>query len=188
MIALNTTKNDHMTFIWAKITMKLIFVVTLLDITKTLLLPKFSILMWVIILLGADFATGIMKSKLTKQEITSQRARDTIIKFLQYFGCLGLVVILQNQKDNSQDFQLVLRYVQDGLTILILYIEALSVLENLYEMDKKSSFSQYVIRPLYSLLSMAVRKNSIAEQAREQKKQEPKNSPDEFDEIDKARD
>lgn len=143
----------------AKITGKLLYIVVFLDLTFKLLLPNFSLLLWVFILMVADFVTGILKAKLTKQEITSEKARRTIIKFLQYFGCLGLVIVMINQNSKNQAFVDVMQWAKDGVTILILYIELLSVFENLYEMDKTSRISLYFIRPIYWLLSLAVRSN-----------------------------
>ena len=143
-------------------------------------MPNLSLLLCVCILMVADFVTGVLKAKLLREPITSERMRRSIIKFLQYFGCLGLIIILTNQKQNSPDFQLVMRYVNDGLTILIVYIEALSILENLYLMDNKSPFSEYVIRPLYHLLSMAVKNNPIKKQVEK--------SRDEFGETDECKD
>lgn len=105
--------------------------------------------------------TGILKAKLTKQEITSEKARRTIIKFLQYFGCLGLVIVMINQNSNNKAFIEAMQWAKDGVTILILYIELLSVFENLYEMDKTSRISIYFIRPIYWLLSLAVRSNPV---------------------------
>lgn len=160
--------------ILAKITGKLVCTVFFLDITFKLLLPKFSLLLWVLILMVADLVTGILKAKLTKQPITSEKARRTIIKFLQYFGCLGLVVVMINQNHENGTFVEVMNWAKDGVTILILYIELLSVFENLYEMDKTSRMAVYFIRPIYWLLSLAVRSNPAkkAQEAAKDREQE----------------
>lgn len=169
----------------SKVTIKSFLLVVALDTTKMIAMPNFSLLFWVCVLMVADFVTGVIRAKFLKQPITSERMRASIIKFLQYFGCLGLVIVLINQKKSSPEFQMVMNYVQDGLTILILYIEALSILENLYQMDIKSPFSQYVIKPLYSILSMAVKRNAITDQ---QSNQKSKNGQPEPDDIDKKKD
>lgn len=144
-----------------KITEKLFCTVCLLDITFSILLPKFSLLVWVLILMVADLVTGILKAKLTKEPITSEKARRTIIKFLQYFGCLGLVVVMINQNPDNATFIEVMNWAKDGVTILILYIELLSVFENLYAMDKTTKIALYFIRPIYWLLSLAVKDNPL---------------------------
>lgn len=145
--------------ILAKISLKLLYVVTFLDITFKVLLPKFSLLIWVLILMVADLVTGILKARLLKEEITSEKARRTIIKFLQYFGCLGLGVVMINQNHDNATFVEVMTWAKDGVTILIIYIELLSVFENLYAMDKTTRIAIYFIRPIYWLLSLAVRSN-----------------------------
>lgn len=172
----------------AKVTIEMAVLVALLDTTKSILMPNLSLIIWVCLLMVADFVTGIIKAKFKKEPITSERMRASIVKFLQYFGCLGLVIVLQNQKGNSPDFYRVMNLAEDGLTILILYIEALSILENLYLMDIKNPFAQFVIRPLYSLLSIAVRNNPLANEARAQKKNEPAIDKNELNDIEKAND
>lgn len=146
---------------FAKLSIKLAYIVTLLDITKHLIFPKLSLLLWICVLMVADVITGILKAKLLKQPITSEKARKTIIKFLQYFGCIGLVVVLINQEYDNKNFVQVMGWARDGIIILIIYIETLSVFENLYTMDKKTPISIYVIRPIYRLLSWAIRKNPL---------------------------
>lgn len=161
--------------ILAKLSLKLLYVVTALDITFKLLLPKFSLLLWVLILMVADLITGILKTKLLKEEVTSEKARRTIIKFLQYFGCLGLVVVMINQNSTNATFVEVMNWAKDGVTILILYIELLSVFENLYAMDKTTRIAIYFIRPIYWLLSLAVRSNpakKIQDAATDKKKED----------------
>jgi phage-related holin len=145
----------------AKFTSKLLLTVCFLDITFSLLLPRFSLLVWVLILMVADLVTGILKAKLTKEPITSEKARRTIIKFLQYFGCLGMVVVMINQNPGNETFIEVMTWAKDGVTILILYIELLSVFENLYAMDRTTKIALYFIRPIYWLLSLAVKDNPL---------------------------
>lgn len=174
-----------MSFIY-KITAKMLGTVYLLDIIKNLMLPKLSLLLCVSILMLADFITGILKSRFHKEQITSEKLRKSVIKFMQYFGSIGLVVVLSNQNKESENFVTVMDWTKDGLTILIIYIECLSIFENLYAMDKKTPFAIYVIQPIYWLLSWAIRKNPFNEAAQEkrtksngeeevsyQKKQEP---------------
>jgi phage-related holin len=153
------------TFIFAKVTLKLCGVVTLLDITKHLILPKLSLLVWLCLLMVADLITGLLRAKLTKQKITSERLRRSVIKFLQYFGSIGVVIVLTNQNKDNEHLVLVLNWAQDGVAILIIYIEALSIFENLYAMDKKNPFAMYFIRPIYWLLSWSVRRNPVQDQA-----------------------
>jgi phage-related holin len=153
------------TFIFAKLTTKLLFAVTLLDVTKHLILPKLSLLMWICLLMLVDLITGLLRATLTKQKITSERLRRSVIKFLQYFGSIGVIIVLTNQNKDNEHLVLVLNWAQDGVAILIIYIEALSIFENLYAMDKKNPFAMYFIRPIYWLLSWSVRRNPVQDEA-----------------------
>ncbi len=152
-----TIKSSDM--ILAKITGKLLCTVFLLDITFQLFLPKLDLLIWVAILMLADLVTGILKAKFNKEVITSDRLRNTVIKFLQYFGSIGLIMVLANQNNDNKKLLEALSWARDGVTILIIYIECLSIFENLYAMDTKTKFAIYVIQPIYWLLSFAVRNN-----------------------------
>lgn len=161
----------------AHMTFKLAGIVTMLQIGEKILLPKLSLLLWVCILMALDLITGLLKAKLRKEAITSEKMRRTIIKFLQYFGCLGIVIVLINQNHESKTFVEVMDWAKDGLSILIIYIECLSIFENLYDMDKKTPISIYVIQPIYFLLSLAVR-NNPAKRAEEEAKQKEKDKTD----------
>lgn len=161
--------------ILAKISFKLLFVVTLLDITKALVLPQLSLLLWIAVLMGVDFITGVLKAKLLKETITSQRARDTIIKFLQYFGCIGITIVIINQVGQSDQVTQAMNWAKDGVCILIIYIECLSILENLYGMDKTSPLSRWIFGPLYMLLSLAIKNNPFKRAADEAKEQDDRN-------------
>lgn len=165
-----------------KISAKLLGTVWMLDIFKNLMLPKLSLLLTVCVLMLADLITGLLKARFLKQRITSEKLRRSVIKFMQYFGSIGLIVVLTNQNKDNQNFVLVMNWTKDGLTILIIYIECLSIFENLYAMDKKTPFAIYVIQPIYRLLTWAVRNNYFtkADEAR-QKPDKPAKNTDERD-------
>lgn len=158
-----------MTSLLYKFSGKLLFTVSLLDIFKNLMLPSLNLLVLVAVLMLADLITGVLKARLKKEKITSEKLRHSVIKFMQYFGSIGLIVVLASQKPDSPNFILAMGWARDGITILIIYIECLSIFENLYELDKKTPFAIYVIQPVYWLLSWAVRKNPF-QQAQDEKK------------------
>lgn len=155
--------------IFEKITFKLIYIVCLLDFTKWMILPNLRLIVLVLILMVADLITGVLRAKLTKDPITSEKARRTIVKFLQYFGCIGMVIVLMNLQQDNERFVIVMKWAKDGLSILIIYIEALSVFENLYSMDRKTTFAKYFITPIYRLLSLAVRNNPLTKMYEDEK-------------------
>lgn len=148
-----------MTSLFYKFSSKLLFTVGLLDIFKNLMLPSLNLLVLVAVLMFADLVTGLLKARIKKEKITSEKLRHSVIKFMQYFGSIGIIVVLANQKPDSPNFVLAMGWARDGITILIIYIECLSIFENLLELDKKTPFAIYVIQPVYWLLSFAVRNN-----------------------------
>lgn len=168
MVIAPTNKNG-MDIVFSKITLKLLFIVGLLDVTMNLVLPKVSLLLWIFFLMIVDLTTGVLKSKILKEVVTSERARGTIIKFLQYFGCIGLTIVLINQTGTNETFKEVMDWAKDGICILIIYIECLSILENLWAMDKKSPISIWIIGPLYMVMSLAVKNNPFRRAAEEAK-------------------
>lgn len=166
----------------AKVTFKMLMVVVFFDIAKTLIMPNISLLIWVCILMVADVITGLLKAKLLKEKVTSDKLRASIIKFLQYFGCIGLTIVIMNQKTENKIIIEAMKWAQDGLTILIIYIECLSIFENLYAMDRKNPFAVYVIRPIYFILSLAVKNNPITQiEDREKKAKRDNHVPKETD-------
>jgi phage-related holin len=171
----------------SKVTIKSVLIVAALDTTKMVIMPNLPLIVWVCIMMVADLVTGLIKSKVLKRTITSEKMRHSIVKFLQYFGCIGLVMVLKNQKHDSEALVASLDWAYNGLTIFIIYIESLSVLENLYEMDMQNPFAKNVIRPLYFLLSLAVKNNPLTRLKDGDKKKDGKN-PDEFDDPDKSTD
>jgi len=173
--------------VFSKVTFKTVIVAACLDTTKMMTMPNLPLILWVCIFMIADLITGLLKSKMARDAITSERLRHSIVKFLQYFGCVGLVMVLMNQKHESQAVIEALKWAYNGLTILILYIEALSILENLYAMDMQNPFAKNVIRPLYFLLSLAVKNNPLS-RLKDSEKNKDGTPHDEFDEIDKAKD
>lgn len=172
------------TIFFAKVSLKLLGIVALLDITKNLILPKLSLLLLICGLMLVDLATGILRSKFQGQRITSDRLRHSVVKFLQYFGSIGLVVVLSNQNTKNEQFQMVMTLARDGVSLLIIYIESLSIFENLYAMDKTTPFARYFIRPIYWALTLAIKKNSIQDAG--DKMKEDMGKKDEKDEEEAA--
>lgn len=124
---------------------------------KLTFLPNMSLLVWAFVAIGIDLITGLVKAKINKVARTSQGMRKTIIKFMQYGGAIAISFVLVNVSKNETSG---IKYVSDGLIMLIIYIEALSVFENLYAIDKKSPFSKYFIKPALSILSLGIEKTA----------------------------
>jgi len=124
-------------------------------------LPSGNLLAWVFIAMLVDLVTGIIKAWQLNEARTSAGYRKTVIKFTQYAGAVVVGVILGNAL--PQDYEIV-SYVNDGLLVLLIYIEATSIFENLYAIDSTSQFSKYFIAPILRVLTFAIKKSPLAQQ------------------------
>lgn len=149
-----------------KITFELLTATSAMAWFKLNFLPSANLLAWVFIAMVLDLATGVTKAIVTHDARTSTGYRKTITKFIQYAGAILVGVILGNtlQKDN-----ILVGYVNDGLLILLIYIEATSIFENLYAIDSTSAFSRYFISPILKLLTLAIKKTPLAQTDNDEK-------------------
>lgn len=122
-------------------------------------LPNLSLLTWLTVAITIDFITGVLKSKVAKKEITSSLYRETIKKIIQYFGCISLCLLVQNISKSEHEY---LGYFDDGVISFIIYIEVVSIFENLYEVDSTSLLSKLLIKPALTVLKFGLEKNPIA--------------------------
>lgn len=144
----------------AKITLKLLAATGGLAFFELNFLPSLNLLAWVFIAMVLDLITGVAKAIALRDARTSTGYRKTITKFFQYVVAILVGVILGNTlpKDN-----VIVGYVNDGLLILLIYIEATSIFENLYAINSTSQFSRYFISPILKLLTLAIRKSPLAQ-------------------------
>lgn len=126
---------------------------------KLSFMPDAGLLAWVFIAMLADLVTGIIKSKMLKTPITSTGMRKSVVKALQYMGLIIAGVILGNtMKENNE----VIRWINDGMLIFIIYVEVYSILENLYAMNPESPVSKNIFKPLLSFLALSISKNPFS--------------------------
>lgn len=87
-----------------------------------------------------------------------------IKKFMQYGGALIISFVLRHSIANDfiGDEHSVLGLLNNGLVILMIYIETLNILQNLYDVDSKGKFSQVAIKPLMSILTLKITHNFIS--------------------------
>ena len=130
---------------------------------KLTFLPDANLLAWLLIAVSVDFITGFSKAIARKEQRTSKAMRRTIIKLLQYTGVLAVVLIIGNAaKDNKfANVQTLMEYANSGLLIFMIYIEAVSILENLLAIDDKSMLSRYVLKRIYKILTLTIKNNAI---------------------------
>ncbi len=123
-------------------------------------MPDAHLLIWLFLCIAFDFLTGFLKSKFQKKATTSEALKRTIIKFVQYGGAIAVSIILHNVLKN-QNADAILPYVSymgNTLVTFIIYIELVSILENMIAIDKKSVLSKKILQPLHQLLTLTLNK------------------------------
>ncbi|MFT3912231.1 MAG: phage holin family protein [Ferruginibacter sp.] len=144
----------------------LAFTFTLLNINFGFL-PQPDLLLIMGISMIIDFATGYSKAIMLKEKRTSSGLRKTIIKFIQYGGALVIGMLLSYLSQNVQatkSWTVLSKYTNwfnSGLLIFIIFIEIVSILENMLAIDSTSPFSRYIIKPLLKVLTLQLKANSL---------------------------
>lgn len=140
-------------------TLAAILMVLPLSILKIIVLPNIDLIALIFICVVLDFVTGVIKSVVTGVSRTSKGYRKTIVKFTQYgVGCLVSMVLASAVQEDHTVAKKVTEFLSNGIYIFIIYIECTSILENAYLIDKKSKFSQYIIKPMLALLTFQLTK------------------------------
>lgn len=134
--------------------------------------PTFSLFTVVLIAIALDFATGLLKATMKKEARTSQGYRKTVVKITQYMIPILLIYIAGKQ---IPEHAVLLKQASGYLMMFIIYIEATSIFENLYEIDKKTVVSKFLYRPALMILKFGIEKNPVATAA-EKLETENKNS------------
>jgi len=143
-----------------RLTAELLAATGALTFFKITFLPDANLIAWVFITMLLDLITGVIKAVVLHQARTSSGYRKTVIKFTQYVGAMAVGIILANTL--SKDSEIV-GYVNSALLILLIYIEATSIFENLYAIDNTSPFSRFFIAPILKLLTLAIKKMPISQ-------------------------
>lgn len=126
-------------------------------------IPSTQLLIWLGIALILDLITGVSKAVVNNVQRTSKGFRETIKKFIQYGGAFIVAVVLSSiAKENSViDTTPYISFLGNAMVVYMIYIEVISILENLVEVDKDSEISRLIIKPLHKLLTFQITKNKI---------------------------
>lgn len=126
--------------------------------------PDGSLLIGLFILFVLDFAFGVTKATLTKQIRTSEGFRKTFTKFIQYGGSIIIGMVLLNIKSVSES-KFGNQYSSvfgDSMICIMIYIEVVSILENMEVIGNNNDFVKYFVRPVRRLITFQI-KNLFAE-------------------------
>lgn len=134
---------------------------------KLTFIPNVNMLAWLFIAMLVDFITGFLKAKALGQDRTSSAMRKSIIKLIQYVCAIVVVIILGNSLGKEVDL---IKYADDGVLIFLLYIEAVSIFENLAALSPDSVFTKRFAQPILKLLTLSMDKTAIGKLSATQEK------------------
>lgn len=163
MYSVITYKNKQQDFfetiVNAKIIMKLLtpkilLYVLLFDISQipslmTHLIGKyifgdFSFLPWLVILMVVDFITGVTKSWVKKEAVTSKGFRDTVSKFIQYGALLIITHAVTHFEVDGQAVGKGLDWLVKLAYEFLIFIEVKSIYENVTEINPRLDFIKVI--------------------------------------------
>ncbi|GAA5096973.1 hypothetical protein GCM10023210_31430 [Chryseobacterium ginsengisoli] len=128
--------------------------------------PDGLLLIALLALVVLDLGFGIGKATINGTRRTSEGLRKTFTKFCQYGGSIVIAMVLLNIIYNSkvkigEQFSWIFG---DTMIYIMIYIEILSIFENMEEMGN-NDFIKYFVRPVRRLLTFQI-KNLTKEENR----------------------
>ncbi|MGV0854757.1 phage holin family protein [Empedobacter brevis] len=126
--------------------------------------PDWILFVALTFLMSIDFITGFMKAKFLKVNRSSEAFRKTVKKIIQYCSAIIVVVMLLNLMrfdQSNQFFKDYSNWLQNGVIVLMVYIELTSILENAIAIDKTSTFAKVFIIPFHRLLTLQLKNNPM---------------------------
>lgn len=142
-------------------------------LTEKLLFPDWQLFVFLTFVMIFDFITGFLKAKFLKINRSSEAFRKTIRKIIQYFSAITVVIFVINviRFDKSSEwFKDYSFYLQNGVIVLMIYIELVSILENAIAIDKTSRFATVFIIPFHRLLTAQLKENPFYKYSQEEQK------------------
>lgn len=106
-----------------------------------------------------DFIFGVTKATINGTRRTSQGFRKTFSKFIQYGGSIIVAMVLLNiVYDSNAVFGKQISWLFGDLMLYIMiYIEVVSIFENMEEISPESDFVKYFIRPVRRIITFQVK-------------------------------
>jgi len=127
--------------------------------------PKIQLLIALLVVFVLDFICGVTKATLTGKRRTSKGFRKTFSKFIQYGVSIVVALVILNIGNNGKsDISKQISWLfGDFMIFLMIYIEIVSILENIEVINPESDFVKYFIRPVRRLLTFQI-KNLLKEE------------------------
>jgi len=126
--------------------------------------PDGSLLVGLLIVFLLDFIFGVTKATWLKQIRTSEGFRKTFTKFIQYGGSIIIsMVILNIESINDSTFgKEYSGLFGDFMLYIMIYVEIVSIFENMEAIGKDNDFVKYFVRPVRRLITFQI-KNLFSE-------------------------
>lgn len=140
--------------------MKFAFAGTLAFISQLTFVPTFNLLFVFAIVLGLDFLTGVYKAKRLGQATTSKGFRQTVDKFVSYGIAIAssCVLCFVSQQKGGEAVKLISGFLNDGLVCFIIYIEVVSIFENVIAINPDGAMTNYFYKPIHKFLTLQLKK------------------------------
>lgn len=138
----------------------------LLFINNLSFVPTFNLLFALAFVIGLDFLTGCYKARRKGEMTTSGGFRRTVDKFVSYGVAVGTSCVLcfVSQQKGGEAVKLISGFLNDGLVCLIIYIEIVSICENVIEINPESPLSQFFFTPLHKILTLQLKNSPLKKQ------------------------
>ena len=121
--------------------------------------PNGTLLVWLLVVFTLDFIFGVSKAILRGVRRTSQGLRKSVVKLLQYGGCIIVATVVLNiVQGSSQSFGRQFAWLFGDLMLyLMIYTEVVSVLENMEAMAPTGTFVKVFVRPVRRLITFQLK-------------------------------
>lgn len=100
---------------------------------------------WLLILMFLDLFSGLWRSKLEGNLITSKGLRDTVTKFIQYGVFLIVIHVLMNFEIDGHPVR-IFSWMDDAAYTFLMVIEAKSIWENITKVRPKLDLNYFIER------------------------------------------
>ncbi len=143
-------KNSVMKFLFASI----------FAFIKFAFIPSFDLLIVMACAIGLDLLTGVYKSKRQGIATTSEGFRRTIDKFISYGVAVATscILVYVSQQKGGEAVKLISGFLNDGLVCFIIYIEVVSIFENLIAINPKAPLAVNFYIPVHKFLTLQIKR------------------------------
>jgi len=139
--------------------------------------PRITSVLIVVSLILLDFITGVLKAKVKGAARTSEGYRKTLKKVPGYIivptvlwmaGVYAKTHVPQDSDSAAmKEMAGILKSSSGWVLLFIMFIEVKSILENLNEIDPKSPFNKYFVKPLLRIMSFGLENNPLIKKSNE---------------------